>query len=145
MSDEESDDELLARLSAVVDAEIGRVPSDLSEFARAAQVWSVVDEELAELVETEPATVRSSATAVTGIFEMSALEISVVLRGAVLVGEISPPDDDVSLAVETLAGVQPIELDELGRFRAAGVYLPFRIRLEATPQRVGAVTPWLTH
>jgi len=148
MNDVDSDDEFLARLSAVVDSERDDVPRELSDFARAALAWSVVDEQLADLVETEEATVRSTDSVTTAVFAVSSCEIAVTLRGGVLVGQISPLEDDVGVAVsvevETLGGLQPAEVDDLGRFRSTGVELPFRVRV-VVPGEPSGVTPWITH
>lgn len=144
----ESDDEFVARLSAVVDSDLDEVPHDLSDFARAAQAWSVVDEQLAELVETDAATVRSTDSVTTAVFDLLSREIAVTLRGDLLVGHISPFDEepmvDASVEVETLEGRQPVELDDLGRFRMTDVHLPFRVRIAASAEHSG-VTPWVTH
>lgn len=144
MSDVDDDDEFVARLSAVVDSDIEPVPLDLGDFARAAQAWSVVDEQLADIVEAEVATVRSTSAGGATIFNVSSREISVWLRGRVLVGEISPVDDDVGAEVETLEDLRSVPIDDLGRFRLTDVGLPFRVRITVSAQRVG-VTPWVTH
>jgi hypothetical protein len=146
MSDDElHDDELLALLAAAVDADLGEVPEGLSEFARAARLWAVFDEELAELVETEAAAVRSTGFVASAVFDVSAHEIVVGVRGDVLVGEVSPGGEGIRVEVETLESVQTVDVDDLGRFRATGVELPFRVRLDSPELDRRIVTPWVTH
>ncbi len=145
MSDELHDDELLARLSTAVDADLDDVPAELSDFARAALAWTVVDEELAELVESEATVVRSTGSAVSAVFDVSGHEIVVGVRGDVLVGEVSPVVEGLRAEVETLEEQRSVQVDELGRFRATDVELPFRVRLDSPALTRPAMTPWVTH
>lgn len=146
MSDEQNDDEFIAQVSSVVDSDVDDVPDDLRDFARAALTWSVVEEELAELVDAEgSATVRSDDVEASAVFDVASREIAVAVRGEVLVGDVSPSDDGLTIEIETLELIQPVDLDERGRFRATGVRLPLRVRLEHRDAPRRAVTPWLTH
>ena len=144
MSTDPGDDEFSAQLAAIVDADVDDVPEDLSDFARASRTWAVLDDQLGELVDSEAtAEVRSTITA-SSVFDLGAHEVIVALRDDVLVGEVTPIDDQLLIEVQTLELVRSVELDDLGRFRARDVMVPFRVRLTSPTLPRSAVTPWVT-
>jgi len=142
MSEPMSDDDFMHLLRTDLDADLGDVPPELSAFAEAAGEWLVIDEVLAALDEpAAAASLRATADAQESLsFSAPPYAVLVSRESGVLVGEVTPaPYPDVE--VQTPESTSPVELDERGRFRVAGVEGPFRLRLRRGAQRI--TTPWV--
>jgi hypothetical protein len=140
------DDRLLALLGEVLD-ETDPVPDDAATTARSADLAGT-DAELAELVfdsllDDRDVTMRSGPGAGSEVrsltFTAGDRTIEIDLTGGELVGRVSPADRP---AVEILQGPPappvPVEVDDLGRFRATVGPGPLRLRVGT------ATTPWVT-
>ena len=140
------DDRLLDLLGEVLD-ETDPVPADAATTARSADLAGA-DAELAELVfdsllDDRDVAVRSEPGAGGEVrsltFTAGDRTIEIDLTGGELVGRVSPGDRP---AVEILQGPPappvPVEVDDLGRFRAAVRPGPLRLRVGS------ATTPWVT-
>lgn len=118
--------ELLGRLRAGLD-DTDPVPSDVTEFARAAFTWRSIDAELAELDfdsvdEDMPTGVRSSATARMVSFQAGQWMLDVEYDDTTgrLMGHISP-ESTYTLELHTAGALFSTESDERGRFEAEGI------------------------
>jgi len=125
------------------------VPTDVTEFAKAAFSWRTIDAELAEIAydsndQTTPAGVRSTATARMLSFEAGSWTIDIEYHAVTgrLIGQIEPAREaTVELHVAGAAILD--ETDDLGRFDFEGV-LPGPISLVfRTPGNLEVVkTEW---
>ncbi len=120
------DEIIIARLRRGLD-DSDPVPSDVTEFARAAFAWREIDAELAALefdsVEEEtPVGVRSSATARMLSFQAGQwmLDIEYDDSAQRLIGAISP-QTLYTLELHTAGAYFTTESDDAGRFQADGV------------------------
>lgn len=124
--DKAREDELVAGLRKGLEAG-DPVPSDVTEFAKAAFTWRDIDAELAVLEfdsmdEDLPAGVRSSATARMISFQVGQWMLDVEFDSASgrLIGAISPRAS-YSVELHTAGALFMVESDEVGRFEAEGV------------------------
>lgn len=134
----------LSRVTATADAP----PDLLAAGARAAFGLGRLDDELARLVQdtsTEPVGARGAAQVRHLAFASEEVTVDVELTpdagGHHLMGLVSGPVD--RLAAQTPGTTYPIDLDEHGRFRAAGLSgLLLRFTLTTRSGR-GVTTPWV--
>jgi len=120
------DDQLLAKLRAGL-SQSDSVPSDVSEFAKAAFSWRHIDADLAELDfdsidEDLPSGVRSSTTARMVSFQVGKwmLDVEYDETSGRLMGHISP-ESPYSVDLHTAGALFSVESDEVGRFEADGI------------------------
>jgi hypothetical protein len=120
------DARILARLREGL-AQSEPVPSDVTEFARAAFGWRNIDAELAELdfdsIDEEiPSGVRSTGTARMISFQAGQwmLDIEFDEGSGRLIGQISP-ESTFTVELHTSGALFTVESDELGRFSAEGI------------------------
>lgn len=118
--------ELLARLRHGL-GESDPVPSDVTDFSKAAFSWRTIDAELAELEfdsvdEDIPAGVRSSATARMVSFQAGQWMLDVEYDEATgrLMGQISP-ETSYTIELHTSGAFFSAESDDRGRFEADDV------------------------
>jgi len=131
-----TDDELLARVGAVLDA-VDPAPRTTLEAARAAFAVRDLDGELVPLVE------QADLTAVRGdprhafTFAVEGVEIELAASrdrfGWALVGQLvtSTAVDLAHITVQTLTSRDTVPLDDLGRFRTVVAAGPVMLRLHA--------------
>lgn len=115
------DEELIARLKAGLENS-DPVPSDVTDFAKAALGWRDADAELAEIAfdsteEGAMAAVRSSATARMISFEAGrwTIDIEYDESSRQLLGQVDPAGA-VSIEIRYAGGVMTTESDDMGRF-----------------------------
>ena len=120
------DDQILARLREGL-GQSDPVPSDVTEFAKAALSWRNIDAELAELDfdsidEDLPAGVRSSTTARMVSFQVGKwmLDIEYDDTSGRLMGQISP-ESPYTVELHTAGALFSVESDDAGRFHADGI------------------------
>lgn len=120
------DDQILAKLRAGL-SQSDSVPSDVTEFAKAAFSWRNIDAELAELDfdsvdEDLPSGVRSSTTARMVSFQVGKwmLDIEYDEASGRLMGHIAP-ESPYTVELHTAGALFSVESDEVGRFEAAGI------------------------
>jgi hypothetical protein len=136
--------------------DVDPVPSEVTEFARAALGWRRIEAELAELLSDSLLESRAAASARSGVararsvsFSARDLQIDVEIRdedsGIVMLGQLAPPaaasidvehDDSTILAT--------VDVDELGRFRielAEHGRIRLRVRRESQPP---VETSWIS-
>jgi hypothetical protein len=116
-----SDDQLLARLAAALEA-ADPVPDAVMAAARASFTWFTVDAELAALVfdsaTEQPVGVRATETARQMTFRTPAMEIElVILTDATrrLVGQLVPPRT-AGIELHHERGPMRVQADASGRF-----------------------------
>lgn len=123
MSDihESNEQELMAKLRQALNA-ADPVPSDVTDFAKAALAWRTIDAELAAVAydsstEETPAGVRSAATAHMLSFQAGewTIDIEYVSATARLIGQIEP-SREVTVDLHFAGGIATTEADDLGRF-----------------------------
>ena len=115
------DQELISRLRETL-SESDPVPSDVTEFAKAAFAWRSIDAELAEMAydsstEEVPSGVRSTATARMLSFEAGRWTIDLEYNEATqrLIGQVDPGQRLV-IELHFAGGAIGIYSDERGRF-----------------------------
>jgi hypothetical protein len=121
MSDYMSDDQLLASLSAALDA-ADPVPESVLDSAKASFTWRTIDAELAALVfdsaAEELAGVRSGETTRQMTFRSPGVEIELEVVSEThrrIVGQLVPPQEaEITLHHQTESRVA--QSDSLGRF-----------------------------
>lgn len=120
------DDQILARLREGL-GQSDPVPSDVTEFAKAAFSWRNIDAELAELDfdsidEDLPSGVRSATTARMVSFQVGKwmLDIEYDEASGHLMGHISP-EAAYTVELHTAGALFSVESDEVGRFEADGI------------------------
>ena len=138
------DDPVLEAVGSVFD-QLDPVPETVSEAARAAFAVRDLDAELIPLVEAEATTpVRGDEDAWLS-FAVEGVEIDLGSRrqrhGWQLVGQVTGAVRD--LAVQTLAGVEAVDVDAHGRFRAAVSARTLSLRL-TTPDGRRLRTEWVS-
>jgi hypothetical protein len=136
-----ADDELLARLAAAIEAGVDDVPEELSDVARAAGTWMLVDEELATLVDAEATALRDAADDAVTTFAGGSFTIELAIVDGTLVGTVSPATG-ATVVVEVMDRAHDVSVDGRGRFRFPDVELPYRVRISGGDRRVA--TPWVT-
>lgn len=152
------DKELVAHLRSVL-GRVDPVPSEVSDFARAALGWRRLDADLAELLadsalETESTTLTRSGSGggrwLTFRAADLAIDVEVVTDGAVsiLLGQLAPPPVEATVEVQAADGTVAAsgEADSLGRFRLA-LEVGGRVRLRVLrrdPPRAPVETSWLS-
>jgi len=126
---------LIAKLRQALNAS-DPVPSDVTDFAKAALGWRTIDAELAALsydssTEETPAGVRSAATARMLSFQAGSWTIEFEFNASTgrLIGQIDPARP-VSVELHFAGGIVATETDDLGRFSFDGV-LPGPVSLVA--------------
>ena len=136
-STHKGEDKILSLLHRALD-ESDPVPTDVTDFARAAISWRTVDADLAQLSydsseESTPIGVRSLSVARMLSFETSAWAIDIEYNTAsrLLMGQIEP-SREVAVELHLAGGVVATESDELGRFSFDGI-LPGPIALVFRP------------
>jgi hypothetical protein len=120
------DDRILARLRQGLE-QSETVPTDVTEFAKAAFAWRNIDAELAELdfdsIDQDiPVGVRSTGTARMISFQAGQwmLDIEFDEGSGRLIGQISP-ESAFTVELHTTGALFTVESDELGRFTAEGI------------------------
>jgi len=120
------DDQILARLREGL-YQSDPVPSDVTEFAKAAFSWRNIDAELAELDfdsidEDLPSGVRSSTTARMVSFQVGKWMLDIEYDETLgrLMGHISPESQYI-VELHTAGALFSVESDEVGRFEADGI------------------------
>lgn len=120
------DDELLAKLRNGL-GQSDAVPSDVTEFAKAAFSWRTIEAELAELDfdsvdEALPSGVRSSTTARMVSFQAGQwmLDVEYDETSGRLLGHISP-ESSYTVELHTAGTLFSVESDDVGRFEADGI------------------------
>jgi hypothetical protein len=120
------DGEILARLREGL-WQSDPVPSDVTDFAKAAFSWRNIDAELAELDfdsidEDLPSGVRSSTTARMVSFQVGKwmLDVEYNETSRRLMGHISP-ESPYTVELHTAGALFSVESDEVGRFEAEGI------------------------
>jgi len=115
------DQTLIAQLSAALE-EIDPVPTDVSEFAKAAFDWRNIDGELAALefdssTEDVPSGVRSTATARMISFEAGewTIDLEYDEHARRLIGQVSPGTKCI-VELHFAGGAIGVPSDDLGRF-----------------------------
>ncbi|MGH8914477.1 MAG: hypothetical protein ACRDZM_08180 [Acidimicrobiia bacterium] len=101
------------------------VPTDVTDFAKAALSWRTIDAELAQIAydsNEEPSGVRSSATARMVSFEAGnwMIDIEYSVATGRLMGQVDPARQ-VAVELHLAGGVIANDTDELGRFYFDGV------------------------
>jgi hypothetical protein len=146
-----TDDPLLVRLRHIVE-QLDPVPELTSQLARSAFSLRSLDSELAELVndsalhDEQLAGVRGDWDVRMLYYEAADFGVELQVTGAdqrrsVLGQVVRGSATDVQ--VETMAGVEAVEIDDVGRFRIGGLPPgPFRIRLSG-PSRRPITTDWV--
>ena len=131
------------------------LPPAVLEAARASYSWRTIDAELAELafdsvVDRPATTLRGGEGPRLLTFAAPGLDVEVeVSREGPrrrLVGQVVPPQT-AQIEVHHGGGVEPVQADELGRFRAEGISagpVRLRCRLGATPGGRPVVTQWVS-
>lgn len=128
MSDErdQNNEELIAELRAALN-ESDPVPTDVTEFARAAFSWRRIDAELAEIAydsstEDALAGVRSTTTARIISFQAGRWTIDVEYDASTqrLIGQVDPAQR-VTVEIRFTGVALAEDTDNLGRFRFDGV------------------------
>lgn len=121
MTDRWTDDQLVEDLARGLE-QVDPVPTEVTEFAKAAFAWRTLDAELAELVydssQEELAGVRSDTTARQLTFRAPGVEIEVVMMSddaRRLIGQLVPPQQ-ATVELRYKDRVQSVESDHLGRF-----------------------------
>lgn len=123
MSDEmnHGDTELISQLRAAL-TQTDPVPTDITEFAKAAFTWRDIDAELASVAfdsstEDVPAGVRSTATARMLSFEAGRWTIDIEYNQATrrLIGQVDP-GQRLTIELHFAGGAWGIYSDDLGRF-----------------------------
>jgi hypothetical protein len=113
------DERLLTELAAMYD-QLDPVPDVVSEAARAAFILRDLDAELIPLVESMATTLVRGESDNWLSFALEGLEIDLGSRrerhGWALVGQVTGAVRE--MFVHTLAGVEPVAVDSMGRFRA---------------------------
>lgn len=124
--DRAREEELVAGLRRSLEAG-DPVPTDVTEFAKAAFTWRDIDAELAELEfdsagEDLPTGVRSSATARMISFQVGQwmLDIEFDDTSGRLIGAISP-EASYTVELHTPGALFMTESDDVGRFEAEGI------------------------
>lgn len=115
------DQELIDNLGAIL-SEVDPVPTDVSEFAKAAFSWRNIDAELAAIeydssTETFPAGVRSTATARMLSFEVGewAIDVEYNEHTRRLIGQIGI-EQQCTVELHFAGGAVEVQSDDLGRF-----------------------------
>ena len=150
MSDihESSEQELMAKLRRALDA-ADPVPTDVTDFAKAALGWRTIEAELAAIsydssTEETPAGVRSTATAHMLSFQAGEWTIDIEYQSSTgrLIGQIEPARE-ATVELHFAGGTVITEADDLGRFAFDGI-LPGPISLVfRTPGDIEVVkTEW---
>ncbi len=128
-----SEDRLLSLLREGLD-DADPVPSDVSDFARAALAWRTIEAELAGIsydsgAEAVPSGVRSAATARMLSFETDSWTIDIEYNSSTgrLIGQVDPARE-LHVELQVAGGTIVSDTDDLGRFTFDGV-LPGPISL----------------
>jgi hypothetical protein len=121
MSDNMSDDQLLARLGAALEA-VDPVPEHVLDAAKGAFTWRTIDAELASLVFDSAAEdligVRSAETLRQLTFSAPGFEVELIILSDAtrrLVGQLVPPQP-AEIVLHHEAGETVVQSDSLGRF-----------------------------
>jgi hypothetical protein len=121
MTDRWTDDQLVEDLARGLE-QVDPVPTEVTEFAKAAFAWRSIDAELAELVydssQEELTVVRSEAPARQLTFRAPGVEIEVVMMAGEarrLIGQLVPPQQAM-VELRFKDEVRSVESDHLGRF-----------------------------
>lgn len=103
------------------------VPTDVTEFAKAAFAWRYIDAELAELDfdsidEEVPSGVRSTGIARMISFQVGQWMLDIEFDEVTgrLIGQISP-ESSFMVELHTSGALFTVESDEMGRFSAEGI------------------------
>ncbi|WP_426567006.1 hypothetical protein ACPPVT_10905 [Angustibacter sp. McL0619] len=138
------DERLLSRLGSMYD-ELDPVPDVVSEAARAAFILRDLDAELIPLVESLATTFVRGESDNWLSFALEDLEIDLGSRrersGWQIVGQITGAVQEMT--VHTLAGSEPVAVDEMGRFRAEVSARTLSLRL-TTPDGRRLRTEWVS-
>lgn len=138
------DDQVLAALSRVFD-QLDPVPTDVTEAAQAVLALRDLDAELVPLVESLATTAVRGDDDAWLSFALEGLEIDLGSRRErhswQLVGQVTGSVTEMS--VRTMAGVEPVEVDAFGRFRAAVSAPTLSLRLTTADGR-RLRTEWVT-
>lgn len=125
-SNRQSENRLMSLLQQGLD-EADPVPTDVTDFAKAALSWRTIDAELAQLAydsseDSTPAGVRGVATARMLSFEVGTWMIDIEYDAPTgsLMGQIDPARR-VAVELHLAGGAIVTDTDELGRFRFDGV------------------------
>lgn len=150
MSDaDRPDDELQTILAALDDAfehVLEPVPARLSDAARRAFGWRLIDQQLAELVEdsadADLVGVRGTSTDRRSYrYTADGSVLRVHLMPATLVVMVEPPMS-VVCRIASDGGVAEHRTDELGELVVDAPGMPFRVEVDLPSGAV--VTPWIT-
>ncbi len=137
-------DPVLDALAALND-QLDPVPELVTQSARAVFELRDLDAELVPLVESVGTTLVRGDEDSWLSFAVEGLEIDLGSRrerhGWQLVGQVTGPVRE--LAVHTLAGTEPVDLDDHGRFRTAVSARTLSLRL-TTPDGRRLRTQWVT-
>jgi hypothetical protein len=144
------DTEMVLLAVADVFDQVDPPPAHVEEAARAAFSTRTIDEELLPLLQGQPLTATRAAPVLDDAqrwfsFADDQLELEVGARrerhGWALVGQVAGRVE--SIWVQTLTELEPVEVDELGRFDATVSAGPVRLKLlSASGRRVR--TDWVT-
>jgi hypothetical protein len=138
------DERLLAHLGSVYD-QLDPVPDVVSEAARAAFILRDLDAELIPMVESMATTLVRGEADTWMSFALEGLEIDLGSRkerhGWQLVGQVTGAVAE--MAVHTLAGFEPVNVDAFGRFRAEVSARTLSLRL-TTPDGRRLRTDWVS-
>ncbi len=144
------DQEMVLLAVADVFDQVDPPPAYVEEAARAAFSTRTLDEELLPLLQGQQLTaVRAQSVVDDGqrwfSFADEQLEVEVGARrerhGWALIGQVMGPVQ--SVWVQTLTELEPVEVDELGRFDTAVSAGPVRLKLLSTSGR-RVRTDWVT-
>ncbi|HEX6222076.1 MAG TPA: hypothetical protein VF115_13380 [Acidimicrobiia bacterium] len=120
------DEQILAKLRTGL-SQSDSVPSDVTEFAKAALSWRTIDADLAELDfdsidEDLPSGVRSSTTARMVSFQVGKwmLDVEYDEMSGRIMGHIAP-ESPFTVELHTPGALFSVESDEVGRFEADGI------------------------
>lgn len=121
MSDHMTDEQLLAKLAAALDA-ADPVPEAILETARASFTWRTIDAELASLVFDSAAEelvgVRSAETSRQMTFRSPGVEIELVVVSETsrrIIGQLVPPQE-AEVTLHHGVEARTVRSDSLGRF-----------------------------